>query len=143
MELSTHIDIDAPPNRVWAILSDFDAHPDWNPFIREIRGSLRVGERLFVRLGPPGKKPMTFEPVVVEAEPARAFVWRGTLGAGWLFEGTHAFRLEALDGGRTRLHHGETFRDVLLPLLRKGLDTDTRRGFEAMNTALKARAEHA
>ncbi|MDT0631895.1 SRPBCC domain-containing protein [Rubrivirga sp. S365] len=140
MQIQTQIDIDAPPERVWAVLTDFERQ-DWNPFIHEIRGEVREGARLFARLGPPGKKPMTFKPVVTRAEPGRALSWRGTLGAGWLFRGEHAFRLEPLGAGRTRFHHGEAFGGLLVPLLRRSLDTDTRGGFEAMNRAIKAEAE--
>ncbi len=88
---------------------------------------MTVGERLRIVLGPPGKKPMTFKPVVLEADPNRALVWRGTLGVGWIFAGEHFFRLEPLGEG-TRFHHGETFGGLLVPILRKSLDTDTRRG---------------
>ena len=123
------------------MLADFARHPDWNPFIREIRGDLREGAQLHVELGPPGKKPMTFKPVVTAAEPNRRFAWRGTLLAGWLFTGEHDFRLEPLPGGGTRFHHGETFGGLLVPLLKKSLDTDTRTGFEAMNRAIKTEAE--
>lgn len=141
MEIQTHADIDAPPERVWAVLVDFERHPAWNPFIREIRGEALEGARLLVRLGPPGGSAMTFKPVVTEAEPGRALAWRGTLGAGWLFRGEHTFRLEPLGAGRTRFHHGEAFGGLLVPVLRRSLDADTRRGFEAMNAALKAEAE--
>ncbi len=140
MTIQTYVDIAASPERVWQVLTDFARHPEWNPFIRHISGAARVGERLRVELGPPGKKPMTFKPVVLEAEPHQAFVWRGTLGAGWIFAGEHSFRLEAHKGG-TRFHHRETFGGVLVPLLRKSLDADTRAGFEAMNAALKAEVE--
>lgn len=143
MHLATSIDIAAPPSRVWAILLDFERHPSWNPFIRTISGEPRVGERLHVVLGPPGAKPMTFKPTVTQAEPERGFAWTGTLGAKWLFSGEHTFRLEPLPSGGTRFHHSEAFGGVLLPLLRKSLDTDTRRGFEAMNDALKTEAERA
>ena len=141
MQIETQTDIDAPPERVWAVLADFGRHPDWNPFVREIRGEVREGARLLVRLGPPGKRPMTFRPVVTRAEPDRALGWLGTLGAGWVFRGEHVFRLEPLGDGRTRFHHGETFGGLLVPLLRRSLDTDTRAGFEAMDRALKAEAE--
>ena len=140
MEIQTHVDIDAPPERVWAVLTDFE-HQAWNPFFREIRGEVREGARLLVRLRPPGGKTNTFKPVVTRAEPGRALSWLGTLGAGWVFRGEHSLRLEPLGAGRTRLHHGETFGGVLVPLLRRSLDTDTRRGFEAMNEALKVEAE--
>ena len=141
MEIQTSVDIDAPAERVWAVLADFERYPAWNPFVREARGEVREGARLVVRLGPPGGSVRTFKPVVTRAEPGRALSWRGTLGAGWVFRGEHTFRLEPLGAGRTRFHHGETFGGLLVPLLRKSLDTDTRRGFEAMNRALKAEAE--
>ncbi len=141
MEIQAHIDIDAPPERVWAVLTDFGRHPAWNPFIREISGEVREGARLVVGLGPPDKKPMTFRPTVVEAEPNRSLVWLGVLVAPWLFRGEHRFRLEPLGRGRARFHHGEAFGGALVPLLRRSLDTDTRRGFELMNGALKREAE--
>jgi hypothetical protein len=42
-----------------------------------------------------------------------------------------------------RFVHGESFRGLLVPLLRKNLDGPTRAGFTAMNEALKQRAEAA
>jgi hypothetical protein len=43
-ELRREIEIDAPPERVWAVVTDFAAYPEWNPFIRRIRGELHEGE---------------------------------------------------------------------------------------------------
>lgn len=31
--LETSIDVEAPVNRVWEILTAFESYPDWNPFI--------------------------------------------------------------------------------------------------------------
>jgi len=42
----TDIEIEATPERVWSILLDFPSHPDWNPFVRSIKGVAQVGERL-------------------------------------------------------------------------------------------------
>lgn len=58
-------------------------------------------------------------------------------------DGEHYFQLQARDGGGTRLLHGERFSGLLLPLLKSNLQGPTRAGFEAMNLALKARAEAA
>ena len=46
-EVRTEVEINAPPHRVWAILSHLARHPEWNPFIRSIEGELREGEHLF------------------------------------------------------------------------------------------------
>lgn len=139
-ELRTEIEIDAPPATVWAILTDLATYRDWNPFITSAAGTLAVGERLVNRLGPPGGKPITFEPTVTEVDAGRSLEWLGRLVLPGLFDGRHRFELVG-DGGGTRLLQTERFTGVLVPLLRKSLDTRTRAGFEAMNAALKARAE--
>lgn len=139
-DLHTEIQIDAPPATVWAILTDLAAYPDWNPFITSADGTLAVGERLVVRLTPPGGKPLTFKPTVTEIDAGRAFEWLGRLVLPGLFNGRHRFELLPTDDG-TRLLQTERFAGVLVPLMRTNLDTHTRAGFEVMNAALKARAE--
>jgi hypothetical protein len=59
-----------------------------------------------------------------------------------IFDGEHFFRIEPLYGGRrTKFIQGERFTGLLVPVLRKSLDSVTRERFEAMNHALKARVE--
>jgi hypothetical protein len=140
-QLQTRIEIGAAADRVWAILMDFAAYPDWNPFIHSLKGQPAVGQRLEAVLQPNGKQPMTFRPVVERCEPGREFRWRGHLLVPGLFDGEHRFAIEPLPGGRCLFHHDESFRGLLVPVLRGSLDRDTRSGFEAMNQALKQRAE--
>lgn len=139
-ELHTEIQIDARPATVWATLTDFAAYPDWNPFITSFVGTLVVGERLVIRLAPPGGKPVTFKPTVTEVGTGRSFEWLGRLVLPGVFGGRHRFELLP-NGDGTRLLQMERFAGVLVPLMRRSLDTRTRAGFEAMNSALKARAE--
>ncbi|MFZ2155466.1 MAG: SRPBCC domain-containing protein, partial [Bradyrhizobium sp.] len=70
--IETEIMIAASPEEIWAVLTDFDAYPNWNPFIRRIGGSAVVGARLRTELTQsPGTKPMRFSPRVLAVEPAR------------------------------------------------------------------------
>ncbi len=141
-EIRTEIDIDAGPGRVWEILADFDRQAEWNPFIRSIEGEPQEGSRLSLRVGAPGGKVMAFKPTVLEVAPNEELRWLGRLILPGIFDGEHVFQLEPIDSGRrTRFVHREEFRGLLVPLLWKSLDTETRRGFEAMNEALKSRAE--
>ena len=140
-ELRTAIDIDAPADKVWAILTDLSQFADWNPFIQEAEGEVREGAKLRVRIEPPGGKAMTFTPTVTRVAPEQSFRWLGRVLFPGLFDGEHIFELSPTSDGGTHFVHREEFRGVLVPLLWRNLDTQARQGFEAMNAALKARAE--
>lgn len=140
-EVHTEIDIDATPDVVWQILTDLDHYPDWNPFIVASHGSPVVGTTLTNRLQPPGGRRLTFRPTVTEADPGTSFEWLGRLLLPGLLDGRHRFELRSNTTGGTTLVHRERFRGLLVRLVRSSLDTATKAGFEAMNAALKARAE--
>ena len=84
---------------------------------------------------------MTFRPKILNAEPNRELRWLGHLFVPGLFDGEHSFTIEPLGHARVRFVQREIFRGLLVPLFSRGLDRDTRRGFEEMNRALKERAE--
>ena len=140
-ELTTSLDIEASPQAIWQILTDFSAFEQWNPFIRSISGQAVQGTKLEVHIQPPGGQGMTFKPTVLVVEPEREFTWLGHFLIPGLFDGEHRFCLEPLGDNRTRFTQSERFGGLLVPLLAKDLDTKVRQGFEAMNQALKTRAE--
>jgi hypothetical protein len=140
-ELHSEIDIDAPAERVWHLLTDFASYPQWNPFIRRISGEPNRGERLEARIEPPGGQGMTFKPKVLNAEPNRELRWLGHLLVPGLFDGEHSFTIQPLEENRVRFVQREAFKGLLVPLFARSLETNTQRGFEEMNRALKERAE--
>ena len=140
-ELRSEIEIAAPAGQVWTILTDFAGYPQWNPFMRRARGNLRAGERLEVMMQPSGARGMTFSPTVLTVEADRELRWIGHLFVPGLFDGEHIFTIEPLGTGRVRFTQREIFTGLLVPLFARMLDTDTRRGFDEMNKALKSRAE--
>ncbi|HYD29871.1 MAG TPA: SRPBCC domain-containing protein [Azospirillaceae bacterium] len=141
--LDTSIIVQAPPARVWEVLTDFAAYPDWNPFILSVSGRLEEGARLEVRIKPPEQSPMTFRPRLLAVKPGRELRWLGRVALPGLFDGEHAFEIEGLDGRHSRLRQSERFSGLLPRLMSGKLMGPTRSGFEAMNRALKTRAESA
>ena len=139
-ELRTDIEIAASPERVWRELTDLASFSEWNPLVTAASGELREGQQIRVTLNA-GKRAMTIKPRLLRVVPNRELAWRGSLPVPGMFTGEHIFEIEPLDGGRVRFCHREKFSGLLVPLLSRMLDGDTRRGFEAMNAALKARAE--
>jgi hypothetical protein len=140
-QLRTEITMQATPERVWEVLTDFAAYPAWNPFIPRIAGPLAAGSRLDVQLQPPEGRGMRFRPTVLAAAPPRELRWLGHLGIPGLFDGEHAFRIEPLGVDQVRFIQEERFSGLLAPLMMRFIERNTRQGFEAMNRALKVRAE--
>ena len=138
--IHTEIGIGASAGKVWDILVATDKWPEWNPFARA-SGRLQVGERLEVQIRPPGKSAMTFRPTVVKLDPGRELRWLGHLAAQGIFDGEHGFRVVPEDVGRCRFEQFETFRGLLAGPILWMAEGPTRAGFEAMNRALKAKAE--
>lgn len=136
----TRIDVDAPAAGVWRVLADFAAYPEWNPFITGIAGDPRPGERLVITLEPPGGRRMTFRPRLAAADEDRELRWLGHFVLPGLFDGEHVFTIAPMGKDRARLAQRETFRGLLVPVMPATLWESTRRGFEAMNRALKQRA---
>jgi hypothetical protein len=140
-ELHTEVEIKAPAETVWNVLTDLESYPDWNPFITEAIGEVVVGNKLTNRMQPPDGRGMTFKPVVTVVESERVFEWLGRLGVPGVFDGRHRFELNSTPSGGTTVVHSEQLSGILVRFMRKSLDTQTLAGFEAMNAALKTRAE--
>jgi hypothetical protein len=141
-QLQAQVDIQASPDRVWEVLTDFAAYSQWNPFITQAHGTARVGERLTNRMQPVGGRAITFRPTVLEADPGQRLRWLGRMLAPGIFDGEHTFTIQRLGDGKVRLVQQEQFSGLLAPLMARSLDRHTLPGFELMNQALKRRAEH-
>ena len=138
--LHAAIDIDAPAERVWQVVSDFAQYSDWNPFIVRAAGEPRVGERLDVTIAAPGMKPVSFRPRVLDFQPGRLIRWKGEFKLPGLFDGRHALIVEPLDTERSRFTTHEDVNGILLPFAGKVM-TASQQGFERMAQAVKERAE--
>lgn len=139
--VSSEWEIDAPPQDVWSVLTDFDAFPSWNPFIRRAEGHLAVGERLKIKIVVYGKRTTTFEPRVTRVDAPHELRWQARTIAPGLMDVERGFAIDAIDGQRSRLRQWETCTGVLVPLLfgPGKLGVHLEEGYARMNVAIAAR----
>ena len=134
--INTDIEIDAPAERVFEILTDFGSYQEWNPFISKIEGEVKEGNIIHVSIGK-----MSFTPEVLSLIDNKQLYWKGKYLANFIFSGEHRFELTPGGEAKCSLKHYEIFKGILLPMMKKKLLNETTQGFEAMNIALKNRAE--
>ena len=131
--------INRPPADVWKVVLNSAAYPDWNPFITRVDGDFREGATIRIVLGT-GPDSMVFNPTVVRVRPEQDLCWRGSVWIRGVFDGTHCIHLTAVTDG-THLEQTESFSGLLAGRLTKDVIEETRRNFQAMNAAVKQRAE--
>lgn len=138
--IAADIIIEAKPETIWNILTDFNAYADWNPFIVSSSGKAAQGTRITNKMKQ-GEKIYTFRPKLTIVDHNKKLEWLGRLILPGIFDGRHSFVLENLGDGRVRLTQGEQFSGIFSGMIMKKIGAQTLQGFRAMNEALKARAE--
>ena len=143
-EIREEVVIDAPPEKVWAVIIDFPSYAEWNSQLAWLGGVAAPEATLKLRLSAEGTDPYEFEPVVSHFEPNVRFAWFARTGAPRVFDGEHFFELEPLAGGKTRLVNRERYSGLLAPIIqRQPMMQGAPKGFVKMNDELKRRAERA
>ena len=135
-EIKTSITINASPEKVWEILSDFQAYDIWNPFLTGMSGIFKKGNKVKINAGG-----MNFKPIILNIEEKKEIRWKGSLLFKGLFDGEHVLQIVDHADGTVTFVHEEYFSGILVGLFAKKLDTETRAGFEEMNKKLKEIAE--
>jgi uncharacterized protein YndB with AHSA1/START domain len=108
------IEIVAPPDVVWSVLTGFERWPEWNPDVKSMafEGPVAPGSEFRWKAGP-GTIVSTLEQV----EPPALVGWRGRTMS---IEALHEWRLQP-SGGGTRVETEESFSGMLAKLLRRPL----------------------
>ena len=128
--------IDAPPERVWAVLTDEGRYGEWDAGAR-VEGRIAAGQRLKVTSeANPGR---AFPVKVTEFAPPRRMTWSGGIPLG-LFRGVRTFRLEPQGSGATAFTMREEYTGPLLPLIWRTMP-DLQPSFTRFAEGLKARAQ--
>lgn len=142
VRIEDRIGIQAPAEVIWEIVRDLDRWKDWNPTYPHAEGEIRIGGLLSVTLALPGQPPQALKPKVLDWVPDAQLHWELRMMGG-LIKTLRYIEIETLANGSCVVDNGEIFGGLMGPSLGKRMGGAVRRGFRAMNEALKARAEAA
>jgi hypothetical protein len=142
-EMWTSVDVDATPERVWEVLTDVPAYPEWTPVLTSAEGEFAEGRVVF------GFPPLhallrsTVPARVLEVTPCRRLRYGlrfAKLGIPGLLDSEQTSTIDPREGG-VRLWLELRVRGLLLPLIVRSLSPDETPTFGPMPEALKARIE--
>jgi hypothetical protein len=129
--------IAAPPEAIWAILTDGPGYTQWDSGVVKVDGRIAPGEKITVTSkANPGR---AFPVRVTEFEPGRRMVWSGGMPLG-LFKGVRTFTLTPAGDGATQFTMREEYTGPLLGMIWKSMP-DLGPSFAQFANGLKQRAE--
>jgi hypothetical protein len=131
------INIKAPPEKIWGILTDGAHWPAWDPSAIRIEGRIALGETVtaYTKLSPDRAFPVK----VTEFVPGQKMTWASGMPLG-LFKGERTFTLAPQGDGSVDFTLREAFSGLLLPLMGASIP-DMTAAFQGFVAGLKARAE--
>ncbi len=137
MQCSVSADIQAPPEKIWALLTRADDMVRWNSTLTSIEGNIELGGT--VRMKVPEAPDRTFTVKVTKFVPNTEMVWRD--GNPVMFLGVRTYSLTPNQVGTgTRFQMTEEFSGIMLPMI-AGRLPDFGPIFERYAADLKAEAE--
>ena len=126
--------INAPPEKIWSLLTDAANTPTWNSTVTEIAGTIAPGSRITIKV-PISKR--LFKVTVDEFQPPKRLVWSD---GNAMFRGVRTYTLTPGTGGTTIFSMVEVFTGLMLPMIAPSLP-DFKPVFTQHAADLKAAAE--
>lgn len=151
------IAIQASPEKLWSILSDFAAYPQWNPYVKAVRG--QVAPEADIEMDVLYNTAYDREDGLRATESVRvtafhapryfSWVWNHARGNWWL-SAERVFRIKPREDGKCTFFNEAYYTGMSLMKLfgvldfrRDAVEKKVKLSMLKMNDALKARAEAA
>lgn len=95
-EITTEIEISAPPSKVWSILTDINSWQEWSPVIKDSHGTASVGSELTITMigKEQGKDGPKYNPIITELDEPNYLRWRAHMLTGFIFTNYKVLELE-------------------------------------------------
>ncbi len=142
MKVATEILLQAPPEKIWKILVDFSAYPEWNRFLKAVRGNVVPDAQIEIDLQYYGKKveKKTGTVTALIAPKYFSWTWNHAFGA-WFLASEHVLRLKDKEDGRSVFFQEYYITGLGLKFRRRDMEHTARLSMDKLNDDLKDRVE--
>ena len=139
--IESRIRIEAPIDKVWQILADFDNYHHWNPFTPKIELQKVVGTEvvLHVRLNPNSNKITKQKETLLVWEEGKQMDWGIT--DAWYVRTVRTQRIKAIDATTTEYYTSDIFERPLTGLILFLFKKNIQIGFDEVAKGLKNKAK--
>ena len=138
--VGSRIEIAAPAAKVWHDVIDLDGWGAWNPLYTQASGKAELGETIAFTVVVPGMKPQKGKARIVAVRP-NAWLHYEIVSLGGLIRAYRHIDLIELGPDRCAVTNGEIMSGLIGRLLGRLIGGKVAQGLQAMNEALKRRAE--
>lgn len=133
------IEIQAPPEVVWEVLTDFPSYSEWNRFVVRCESTLKPGDPIDLRVNL-GAKPRLQREWVKACTPGKGFSYAMKPVPLAALSSKRSHLLEPQAGGTLYRSHFE-LRGWLAPLVKALMGRKLHQGFSQMNEGVRVRSE--
>ncbi len=143
MKIATEVAVQASPDKIWATLIDFAAYPEWNRFLKSVRGlpvpdsSIEIDLQFYGKSSAE-KKNCTLTGFI----PPKylSWVWSHRFGA-WFLSFEHVFRVQQRENGKVIFFQEMYYTGLGLKFRRRDVEHMVKLSLDKLNDDLKHRVE--
>jgi hypothetical protein len=135
------LDISAPSDLVWEVITDFDTYGQWNPFVVGCSSTLEVGSPIDMRVHIFRGFAQPQRERIFEHVPGKMFCYGVPPDALGAIRSRRCHEVSQTVDGACSYHSYFELSGWLAPLVRALFGPRLERGFESMSQGIKTRAE--
>jgi uncharacterized protein YndB with AHSA1/START domain len=144
MKIATEIALPAPQEKIWNILTDFAAYPEWNRLMKAVRGEAAPDAALEVDLQYWGKPVRKIAGRITGFMAPKYLSWAYAHKYGaWFLTSEHVMRLKEKEDGRVIFFQEVYHTGLGLRFRRRDVEHYVRLSLDKLNDDLKHRLSEA
>jgi uncharacterized protein YndB with AHSA1/START domain len=143
MKIATEVAVQAAPERIWQTLLDFAAYPEWNGFIKSVKGEAKAEAPIEVTVrfyGKPADEKQSCTVTGLIPPKYLSWTWNHKWGS-WFLAYEHVFRVQQRESGKVIFFQEFYYTGLGLKFRRRDVEHMVRLSLDKLNDDLKFRLE--